>query len=88
MAWATAMQWMYMVGCDVAHVPYQLPLRALPVLNLQVGAEEATTTKSKVLVLKAKSSAWSGLKMPLPLSILQEALIEGMCQWGLEAPLT
>jgi hypothetical protein len=36
------------------------------VSNLQVGAEEATTAKSEALVLKAKSSAWSGLKMPLP----------------------
>ncbi len=77
-----------MVGCNVARTPYQLPPRALPASNLQVGAEEATTAKSEALVLKAKSSAWSGLKMPLPLSILQEALIEGMCQWGLEAPLT
>ncbi len=78
---------MYIVGCDIVRVPYRLPLRALPASNLQMGAEEATTTKSEVLVLKAKSLARSGLEMPLPPSILQEALIEGMRWWGLEALL-
>ena len=51
------------------HILYQLPLRALLVSNLQVGAEDATTTKSEALVLKAKSSAQSGLEMPLPPSM-------------------
>ncbi len=68
-------------------MPYWLPPRAPLALNLLVGAEEATTTKSEVLVLEVKSSVWSGLKMPLPPLILQEALIEGMRWWGLEAPL-
>src|SRR6266851_3919539 len=76
MARAMAMQWMYMAGCNVVRPPYQLPLRAPPAVNLQVGAEEATAAKSEALVLEAKSSVQSGLKMPPPLLILQEALIE------------
>ena len=87
MAQAMVMQWMYTVGCNMVRTPYWLPPRALPVSNLQMGAEKATTAKSEMLVLEAKSSAWSGLETPPPLSILQEALIEGMCWWGFKAPL-
>jgi hypothetical protein len=61
--------WQSTAGCNVACAPYQLPPRAPPASNLQVGAEDATTAKSKALVLEAKSSAQSGLKMPPPLSM-------------------
>jgi hypothetical protein len=50
--------------CSARAVP--APTESPASVELAGGAEEATTAKSEALVLKAKSSARSGLEMPPP----------------------